>query len=115
MADPLTARQLRWLRDTVGDTVELAELQSRFDDLESVRDVAIAVLRDRRRAYLDSSLKVSVSGVASVDNTENVKAIEREIAQLVKLDHDPTDEPGEEATAAVQRAETFQLVRSRRR
>ena len=93
MAD-LTARQLQWLRDTLGDQPPTEELQNRYDEQGSIRDVATSVLAKRRRALLDSALKVSAAGVASVDNTENVKALERDIASTF---------------------ETFQLTRSRGR
>ena len=114
MAD-LTAPQLKWLRDTVGTEPDDAALQGRFDVLGSVRDVGIAVLRDRRANLLATSLQVSVAGVASINNTENVKALEREIAALAKLDDDPTDEPGEDVSGTGGRFEVFNLTRSRGR
>lgn len=114
MAD-LTPTQLRWLHDTVPDTWEDAALQARYDELGSVRDVALSILRDKRKDLLDSPLKVSLSGVASVDNAENVKALERSLAEIARLDDDPTSTPGEEAAAAVPRWETFNLTRSRGR
>lgn len=91
----LTDKQKRWLRDELPDSVTDEQLQSRYDDLGSVRDVAIAFLRDQRSELLASPLSTSVAGVASVNYSENVKAIERRLAALVQLDDDPTDEPGE--------------------
>jgi hypothetical protein len=107
--------QLRWLRDEVGSSVPDDTLQGRYDDLGSVRDVALSVLRDRRAKLLDSPLSVSVSGVASINNTENVRALERRMAALTKLDDDPTDEPGEDVEGGAVVLEPIQLVRSRRR
>lgn len=115
MAD-LTATQLAWLRDKIGDEPADDVLQGYYDSTGSVRDTAITVLGQRRRALLDSSLKVSVSGVASIDNTENVKAIERDIAALAKLDDDPTDEEGEDTGGLGDNStEVFQLTRTRGR
>lgn len=108
----LTGRQLRWLHDEVGQSVTDAELQTRYDDLASVRDVALSVLRDRRAALLESPLSVSVNGVASVNNAENVKALERRLAALAKLDDDPTDEPGEDTDGGG--AQRFQQITLRR-
>lgn len=111
----LTATQIQWLRDQVGDEPADAELQTRYDDRGgSLRDTALSVLASRRRELLESSLKVTATGVASVDNTENVKALERDIAALSKLDDDPTDGP-DELPGAPERFSTFGLVRSRRR
>lgn len=112
MAD-LTATQLQWLRDQLGDEPSDADLQDRYAARGSVRDVALSVLSSRRRELLESSLKVAASGIASVDNTENVKALERDLAALSRLDDDPTDEPGE--LPGVDRFEAVQLTRSRRR
>lgn len=109
----LTTTQLQWLRDQLGDQPADAELQTRYDDRGSVRDVALSVLSSRRRALLESSLQVTATGVASVNNTENVKALERDIAALSKLDDDPTDGPDE--LPGVERFSRFALTRSRRR
>ena len=91
----LNANQLAWLRDEVGDSPETSELNEMFDRLGSVRDVAIAVLRRRRANLLASPLSTTLQGVASVNYSENVKALERRIAALERLDDDPSDTPGE--------------------
>jgi hypothetical protein len=113
MAD-LTTIQLQWLRDQLGDEPADAELQTRYDTRGSLRDVALSVLSSRRRELLESSLKVTATGIASVDNTENVKALERDMAALSRLDDDPTDGP-EDELPGVERFSSFQLTRSRRR
>lgn len=114
---PLTARQLRWLHDELGASAATdAELQSRYDDLASVRDVALAVLRDQRSELLDSPLSVSVAGVASINTSENVKAIERRLTALSKLDDDPTSTPGEDADGGTGVLDApFRLTRARGR
>lgn len=114
----LTDAQKAWLRSEVGATVTDEDLQGRFDRLASVRDVAIEVLRERRAELLDSPLSVSVAGVASVNYAENIRALERRISALVKLDDDPSDETppgdgGDEATGGA--FQQIQLTRTRRR
>lgn len=90
----LIERQMKWLRSQIGESAETTDLQAAFDRLGSVRDVAIEVLRERRAQWLNQPMTVSVSGVASLSLAENVKAVERQIAELVKLDDDPSDDPG---------------------
>lgn len=116
MAD-LTARQLRWLHSIVGDDVADSALQTQYDELGSVRDVAIWEVRRQKNLLLDSPLSTNVSGVASVNTTENVKALERELARLTTLDSDPSDDPvpAPEDGELVQRFEVIDLVRSRGR
>lgn len=113
----LTAVQLRWLRDELGAKPDDAALQERYDDLGSIRDVGISILRSRRSALLARPLSTNVTGVASVNYAENVKALDRRIEALSRLDADPTDEPGEDVdggTATVD-LEPIQLFRSRGR
>lgn len=115
MAD-LSAKQLAWLRDEIGSKPDDAALNERFADLGSVTGVAIAVLRARRAALLASPLSVSVNGVASINNAENVKALERRLTALAVLDDDPTDEPGEDPDGGTGgELETVLLVRNRGR
>src|SRR4051794_10171243 len=117
MAD-LTPSQLAWLRSEVGTSPTDDDLEAAYVRLGSVRDVAIESLRDRRARLLESPLSVNVPGVASVNNAENVKAIERRISALVKLDDDPTSTPGEDTDGGAAIAaifSTLQLTRSRRR
>ena len=112
----LTARELRWLHDELGAAIPDEDLQARYDELESIRDVALAVLRDQRSKLLASPLAVSVSGVASINNAENVKAIERRINALVQLDDNPTDDPGQGAADnAPDTLNVVTLTRTRRR
>lgn len=112
----LTAAQKSWLRSEVGATPTDGDLQARFDRLGNLRDVAIEVLRERRANLLDKPLSVSVSGVASVNYGENVKALERRIAALLKLDDDPSDDsPTGDGADVGDEFEQIQLTRSRRR
>lgn len=114
MAD-LTAEQLRWLRDEIGDAPSDTDLNQRFADYESVRDVALSVLRDRRQELLATPLSVNVTGVASTNAAENVKAIERQIAALARLDEDPSDDSPADGVAGADSMEVYNLTRSRGR
>lgn len=116
MAD-LTEAQLAWLRDELGDQPDDAALQERYERLGSVRDVAIAVWRRRRTDFIASPLSTQLAGVAGVNASENVRAIDRRIAALELLDDDPTDSPGEDTDggSADDRIEFVQMTRSRRR
>jgi hypothetical protein len=109
----LTADQEAWLRDHVGDDILLTDLQERYDRLDSIRDVAISVIRDRRTALIQSPLKVNLSSVASIDNAENVKAMERTLAELSRLDDDPLSDPHEDISTDT--TEHYRLVRARGR
>lgn len=111
----LTATQYRWLHDELPDTVTDADLQDRYDRVGTVRDVALSVLRDQRSELLKSPLSVSVSGAVSLNSSENVKAIERQIASLSRLDDDPTSTPGEVAAGEVGGFSQHQMTRSRGR
>jgi len=88
----LTARQLAWLRAQLGDTPPDAELQAAFDRLGSVRDVAIETIRKRYQVLIDQPASTSLAGVGSMSWGENIKALERMIASLSKLDSDPSDD-----------------------
>ncbi|KQP81578.1 hypothetical protein [Aeromicrobium sp. Leaf291] len=110
----LNERQLSWLRGRIGATPDDLALHQKFDRLGSVRDVALEVLRARLHALLASPLSVNIPGAVSMNNAENVKALERQIAELEKLVDDPSlptpvpaDDRGELGT--------FALARTRRR
>lgn len=111
----LSAIQLQWLQDELDGIATDEQLQTRYEDLGSVRGVALAVLRARRAELLSKPLKTSLSGVASVDWSANLKALELRIAAIAGLDDDPTDEPGEDADAEDLYPEPVQLTRSRGR
>ena len=112
----LTEAQISWLRSEVGASTGTEDLQARYDRLESVRDVAMEVLRERRAALLEQPLSLNLSGVASVDYTNNVAAIERRLTALANLDDDPSDDDGaEQESPDADHIETFTLTRSRRR
>ncbi|MFZ3475350.1 hypothetical protein ACODT3_42400 [Streptomyces sp. 4.24] len=83
----------RWLLAALGPATDTADLDTRYARLHSLRAVALEVLRERRAALLAQPLKVSLSGVVSVDTSGNVAALERQIDEL----EDPaTPVPGEQ-------------------
>ncbi|MFE5257677.1 hypothetical protein [Streptomyces coelicoflavus] len=61
------------------------ELEQRFRRHASVTDVVVEVLRERRSAPIEDTLMVKVQGVATVNNSENVKAIERRVTELTDV------------------------------
>ncbi len=89
----LTDTQTHWLQAELGVDVDLPDLQARFDRLESIRDVAIEVLRERRAAMIEKPMQSELSGVGSVNWSANIKALDARIAALVDLPDDPS-EPG---------------------
>lgn len=112
----LTDAQISWLRSEVGASTTEDDLQARFDRLGSIRDVAMEVLRERRASYLEQPLSLNLAGVASVDYTNNVAALERRLTALANLDDDPSDDDGaDQETPGPQQVEMFTLTRSRRR
>jgi len=114
----LTDRQRKWLRSEIGDATTDAVLDETYERLGSVRDVALETLRKRRSAWLAQPMSVNVSGVVGLNLAENVKAVERQIAQLVKMDDDPSDDDGGGTVGAAveqSRLEVLPLARSRRR
>ncbi|OKJ89140.1 MULTISPECIES: hypothetical protein [unclassified Streptomyces] len=77
----LTDAEYAYLRSELGEA-ERTDLDTRYQRLGSVQAVAVEVLRERRAALVSDPLAVTVQGVATVNNAENVKAIERRIAAL---------------------------------
>ncbi|WP_333745685.1 hypothetical protein [Streptomyces sp. IBSBF 2950] len=82
----------RWLLATLGPATDTTDLEQRYARLHSLRAVALEVLRERRATLLTQPLKVSLTGVVSVDTSGNVAALDRQIDEL----EDPaTPVPGE--------------------
>lgn len=88
-----------WLIAQLGRSTDLVDLAARYTRLRSARAVALEVLRERRAALVhDQPASVSVSSVVSVAYAENIKAIERDIANLLAgndLAPDETDPDGD--------------------
>ena len=80
----LTDAEYAYLRSELGDT-DRTDLDARHQRLGSLQAVAAEVLRERKAALVADPLAVTVQGVATVSNAENVKALERQIAALAGM------------------------------
>ncbi|MGX1909297.1 hypothetical protein ACWIID_10575 [Streptomyces phaeochromogenes] len=81
---------LRWLQAQLGPETDSDDLAARYERLRSAKAVAVEVIRERLAALLAEPLKVTVNGVATIDNSANVSALERRAAQM--LDETAPDE-----------------------
>ena len=88
----LTDAQYAYLKSQLGPEPSRQDLDVRYARLGTVRDVAVEVLRERRAALVADPLSLTINGVATVATVENVRAIERQIAEL-SAEPDP-DHPG---------------------
>lgn len=114
----LTARQQAWLTSELGSTVTTEAMQARYDAVGTVRATAVSLLRERITALVNSPLSVGISGVATVNQSENVKALERQIARIERLDDDPSDDTSEDVPVDGMQPVEFRRIgstRSRRR
>lgn len=113
---PLTDRQREWMRDELGSVTD-EDLDARFETWGNVRDATISLLRRKITAWLANPATVSLSGVASLSLKDNIAAVERRIAALLKMDTDPSDGTGvdEVQAAGPHVLQQFDIVRSRRR
>lgn len=112
----LTDRQKAWLTSELGSTVTPEAMQARYDAVGTVRSVATSLLQERVNALVQGgALSVSISGVASVNQSENVKALERQIARIQRLDDDPSDDTGQPLPDGMQPVEFRRIGSTRRR
>lgn len=78
----VTSDVLRWLQAQLGLDTDPTDLAQRYERLHSARGVALEVLHERIAALVAEPLKVTVNGVATIDNSANVAALERRATQL---------------------------------
>lgn len=71
-----------WLLAQLGEATSVTDLETRYARLGTARAVALEVLRGRLAALLQQPVTVTVSGVVGVGFGENIKALERQIANL---------------------------------
>ncbi|WP_330306217.1 MULTISPECIES: hypothetical protein [unclassified Streptomyces] len=83
---------LAWLLAQLGAATDQSDLQTRYDRLGSARAVALEVLSERRAKLLAEPLQLTVNGVATLDQSNNLTGLERQIAsvQEATAPDDPT-------------------------
>jgi hypothetical protein len=89
----MTSETLKWLLAQLGESTDTADLDNRYQRLHSARAVALEVLRIRIAALIGSPLKVTLTGVVSVDNSSNVTAMQAQIAALEAGNPAAPDDP----------------------
>jgi hypothetical protein len=82
-----------WLLAQLGSSTGNADLDARYARLQSARAVVNEVLAERRAKLLADPLRMTVDGVVTIDQSNNLAGIERQIAALVDLV--APDEPAE--------------------
>ncbi|WP_051853172.1 hypothetical protein [Streptomyces aureocirculatus] len=92
----MTGEVLHWLQALLGSDTTPEELASRYERLGTARAVAHEVLQERIAQLLTDPLKVTVNGIATVDNSANLAALERRLDQIDSVtapDDPPADAP----------------------
>ncbi|MFI6434465.1 hypothetical protein [Streptomyces sp. NPDC050759] len=74
-----------WLLAQLGPTTDTTDLDIRYARLQSARAVANEILAERRAKLLAEPLRMTVDGVVTIDQSNNLSGIERQIADLVDL------------------------------
>ena len=74
-----------WLLAQLGPTTDTADLDARYARLTSARAVANEVLAERRAKLLAEPLRMTVDGVVTIDQSNNLAGLERQITALVDL------------------------------
>ncbi|MEU4094475.1 hypothetical protein [Streptomyces sp. NPDC026673] len=70
---------LAWLLAQLGPATDQSDLQTRYTRLGSARAVALEVLSERRAKLLAEPLQLTVNGVATLDQSNNLTGLERQI------------------------------------
>lgn len=83
-----------WILAQVGESTAVADLETRYARLGTARAVALEVLRGRLAAFLQQPATVNVSSVVGVGFGENIKGLERKIANLEDGIPAAPDDPG---------------------
>jgi hypothetical protein len=94
----------------LGPTTDTADLDARYARLTSARAVANEVLAERRAKLLADPLRMTVDRVVTIDQSNNLAGLERQITALVDLVAPDELVDGEESTDLV----TAPLLRARR-
>ncbi|MFJ2774773.1 hypothetical protein [Streptomyces sp. NPDC087300] len=86
---------LAWLRAQLGTATGEQDLASRYERLGRARAVAAEVLAERRAKLLAEPLRMTVDGVVTIDQTNNLAGLERQIADLDDLVAPDDPAPGD--------------------
>ncbi|WJV48880.1 hypothetical protein [Streptomyces flavofungini] len=86
---------LAWLRAQLGPATNEQDLTTRYARLGRARTVAAEVLAERRATLLAEPLRMNVDGVVTIDQTNNLAGLERQIAALEDLVAPDDPAPGE--------------------
>lgn len=106
---------LSWLLAQLGTATDTTDLEARYARLGTARAVAIEVLTQRRADLLAQPASLGVSGVVTIAYTENIKALERQIALLEAADAPAPDEPADPCTDEETGLGIIRLIERRRR
>ncbi|MFF7171623.1 hypothetical protein [Streptomyces pseudovenezuelae] len=71
-----------WLLAQLGPSTDTTDLEARYTRLGAARAVALEVLAERRAALLADPLRMTVDGVVTLDQSNNLTGTERHIAAL---------------------------------
>ncbi|KFG02755.1 hypothetical protein IQ62_00150 [Streptomyces scabiei] len=104
-----------WLLAQLGETTSVTDLETRYTRLGTARAVALEVLRGRLAALLQQPSTVTVSSVVGIGTSENIKALERQIASLEAGVPRAPDDPLTTDTDTVPEIGVAYLVERRRR
>ncbi|MDQ0601979.1 hypothetical protein QF037_006324 [Streptomyces canus] len=99
-----------WLLAQLGPTTDTSDLDARYARLASARAVANEVLAERRAKLLAEPLRMTVDGMVTIDQSNNLAGLERQITALVNLVAPDELADGEGSTDLV----TAPLLRARR-
>ncbi len=86
---------LAWLRAQLGSATDEQDLTTRYARLGRARAVVAEVLSERRATLLAEPLRMNVDGVVTIDQTNNLAGLERQIAALDDLVAPDDPAPGE--------------------
>jgi hypothetical protein len=73
---------LSWLLAQLGTSTDTADLETRYTRLGTARAVALEILAERRAKLLADPLRLTVDGVVTLDNTNNLTGTERQITAV---------------------------------
>ncbi|MGQ4393795.1 hypothetical protein ACN6K5_003581 [Streptomyces violaceoruber] len=111
----LTPAVTAWLKGELGSTVDLTDLETRYQRLGTARAVALEVLRERLADLRSQPATLTVTGVVGLGTGENIKAYERQIEALENGDNPAPDDPTDPDGSSLGGIGMLQLVERPRR